>query len=191
MDLSQQHAQESLEATIENFHREERPYVFATNRFVPITKDVAHTVPTSLEVYADWENSGATPTKKLLMDASYQYFPSGLPAHFDFPDLGRRTGQGPYRAILGPKATVSGSHVSIPFALEEELADGKLHLFMWGWARYRDTFLNTKPHLTKYCWEVVIRRVSGARPGPDVLQSGTSFCPVHNCYDEECKAEKK
>ena len=177
----------SFQATVDNFQREERAYVFADSRFINISKDPAQTLPESLEVDAQWENSGTTPTSGLVMAGSYEYLPSKLPPNFAFPDLGNEADKGPHHALLGPRANLVGSRVSIPFSLEEDLADGKIHLYMWGWARYRDTFLDTKPHITKYCWEVWIHRVSGARPGPDVLQSGTTYCPTHNCYDDECK----
>ena len=166
----------------------QRAFVFPSVTFTPIYK-AGKTALESLEINPVWGNSGDTPTRGFTMHASELYSIAELPKSFDFPDLWDvGDEQVPTPAVIGPKSAVGGHAIFVPLAMEEILADKRQHLYLWGWARYNDVFPKTQSHITKYCWDVNIRRVSSEN-GNETFLSNTNACRRNNCYDDECKVE--
>jgi hypothetical protein len=164
-----------------------------------ITPSVSYTfVPTAadpnrienLMVAPVWANSGDTPTRGFICHGSDEWRNdnSSLPVDFKFPD--KWSGNDPHlstRVTIGPKAIASNYITTIPLQVLELLADHKMKIFAYGWARYRDIFPNTRQHVTKYCFEIKINRISGsAAIGKETFSPNASACVKNNCTDEEC-----
>jgi hypothetical protein len=70
----------------------------------------------------------------------------------------------------------------------EKVAEGKKHLFVWGWTTYRDIFTGTPKRLSEFCTEVV--SITWTKPDHTDAASDINTvnppCPTHNCYDEDC-----
>jgi hypothetical protein len=137
------------------------------------------------------ENSGVTPTRRMIAHADQWNNHDRLPDDFTYPDTGNLA---PQLIPLGPKGKTGLGPISITpdviEALESVPTGGSWHLYFYGWAKYRDVFPGTPEHITKFCYEMT--QVSGNPyfPKKEEMYSYFSACPHHNCTDEECKAEK-
>ncbi len=144
----------------------------------------------SLMVIPVWTNSGDTPTREFISHGSDEWRSSDLPVDFKFPD--RWSGNAPHintRAVIGPKASATSYITTITLPVLELIADGKMRLFAYGWAKYKDIFPGTKQHISRYCFEVKVNRVSGGPAvGREIFGPTTSPCvnTNSNCTDEEC-----
>ena len=165
----------------------QRAFVFPSTNFTPIFKPNT-TELMSVEVQPVWSNSGATPTKNMLLHGSELHMPFELPDNFNFPDLwDPGTAKIPTPSFIAPKGT-SGAHpTSVPLGLIEEIADKKQNLYLWGWAQYNDIFPHTKRHITRYCWKVSFPRVGEG--SAQTFQFRTDNCLRNNCSDDECKVQ--
>jgi hypothetical protein len=162
----------------------QRAFITVDTNFLTLSSEPSQINSQGIEPQVLLENAGTTPTRSLVMDSSYQYFsPGTMPANFSFPDL---SGGPPHNEYLGPKAKIVAARVDVPMSTEEEIADGKKHLFIWGWATYKDIFRGTDPHVTKYCVEIVIKRIKGLN-GKEALITNTEYCRKNNCTDDDCK----
>jgi hypothetical protein len=165
----------------------QRAFLIPEPQFLNIAKADNRNMVESVQIFPLWNNSGSTPTKHFRMHGSQNYLTTQIPKNFDFPDLwDAGVPHVATPAVVGPRAAVGGPKVTVPLVAEELIANKQMRLFMWGWAKYNDVFLNTKSHLTKYCWEIVINRVSGEAGKADALLASSINCPTHNCYDDEC-----
>lgn len=115
----------------------------------------------------------------------------GFPSDYGFPDLA----EAPTRPFLvGPKATMDTGRLDVGTDVLEDFRAGKLHIYFYGWAKYKDIF--AEQHLTKFCSQVnkidLIAPPGETRFAKDVADReahiGMSWesCPEHNCYDEDC-----
>jgi hypothetical protein len=80
-------------------------------------------------VAVEWENSGETPTKRLLIRLNMSIGAS-LPDDFDFPDYGK--GQTP--TLIGPKARLASTALPVTLDQMKAVAAGVLNWYVWGWA---------------------------------------------------------
>jgi hypothetical protein len=144
----------------------------------------------SVEFSAHWDNSGVTPTMG-VGHVSFRWDVNPLPDKFSFPDLWGNQPHTNIPFIIGPK----GSATMIAGPITDQIIQGALsqpplfHLYIWGWARYRDVFIGTPEHLTKFCVEMkpIKTRISTDFDLGDVAYR-VETCSQHNCYDEYCKA---
>ena len=138
-----------------------------------------------------WQNSGDTPTKGMTMHTSCELRHTPLPSGFDFGRATTQTGTG----FLGPRATGTGSLApTFPMAAitPQNLLDvqqGRQFLYLWGSVRYFDVFPNTKQHITRFCWLVMLVGDPFTYV-PDDPQHTLRFTTIHhtegNCADDEC-----
>jgi hypothetical protein len=143
------------------------------------------------DFYFPMENSGTTPTKDMRMHVNYQSMKDPLPDNFEFPDLwiagmpkvNRHT-------MIGPKGN-TGQHLGpISNVLVQAAIHRQIHLYFWGWARYRDVFPDTPLHVTKFCAELVpVGQGEEITPSTTTLRFSLDMCERNNCYDEECKGK--
>ena len=105
-----------------------------------------------------WRNAGRTPTRDMRMFTQCELRETPLPDVYDFPlDDERNIGT----ALIPPDYTTEGSlapHVPHPNITPQQIADvqrGTKHLYLWGWARYKDVFDDAAEHVTKFCWVVL------------------------------------
>jgi len=135
-----------------------------------------------------FENSGATPTINAIQNCTELYQASELPTGFTFPDgIDLKTMKPPSSKkssiVIGPKATASPEPFYLPADLMEMVKNHTLHLYLWGWVRYRDIFMNTPTHVTEFCFEVKYITVQDASSPVPYF----GYCDEHNCTDETCK----
>ncbi len=141
-------------------------------------------------VFIDWNNSGTTPAKWMTFHNIAIWFEDGMPSSFSFPEK-----WGPIQShilsptVIPPKGNIR-THNNIPLPVFTKWMNGGMHVYFYGWARYKDVFNGTPEHLTKFCYEM--ERVEPPRPisnQPGFSQVGAYLaqCPRNNCYDEQCR----
>jgi hypothetical protein len=157
---------------------------FSPNISVALVTDKRGTKVIGWQFSIPMENSGNTTTREMFNHVNVKLLDGELPKDFNYPDLGSQT---PTPIVLGPKQSIA----SIPLLVKSEsikAVQGRTkHLYFYGWTRYRDVFQNTKPHITKFCYELT--QVGGDDPTLVKIKgfyAGFSLCPHHNCTDEEC-----
>jgi hypothetical protein len=135
-----------------------------------------------------WENSGNTPTREMKTHVDFELIASQLQPNYDFADKAANPpGVLITTALIGPKTRIVGGtpHVFTIAEMREVAAETK-YLYIWGWARYRDTTSESRPHLTRYCF-----RVMGS--GDFTSETGVSFSFLFhdrgNCADDECTTQ--
>jgi hypothetical protein len=134
--------------------------------------------------YPVWENSSATPPRRLFMASSWSLFTPDMPENFEFPYLGQTPVE---RTMVGPKTTTRGAQCVIPVAkLLEVYNGGDCKIYLWGWIEYEDVFADTDRHRTEFCMEV---RVIGNPEAPDPqtpIPFAYNLHSKHNGHDDEC-----
>jgi hypothetical protein len=164
----------------------QRAYVFTDSAEILAVSDengktIADILPVKLE------NSGSTPTRGMKAHINWKFFPGVLPKDFRFPDMSAKDSVDE-PIVLGPKGSRSLITDPISTGVLEAVRLHQLHLYLWGWAKYRDIFDDTPIRLTEFCYDVSV--VQGGRAEQPVAVKGWIFeytqCVPHNCYDEEC-----
>jgi len=128
--------------------------------FLSISTFETYVVGNELRILPKWENSGATPANPVKNWANWKTFPSEPPSDFNYPDLDANgnpttgTPNGP-SFFIGAKASRYSEILKIPIATLEQVRNGALRLFIWGWAEYHDAFVDTARR-TEYCNELVV-----------------------------------
>lgn len=142
----------------------------------------------SLEFSIIWENSGTTPTRNMLTYVNVSAREDPLPEDFAFHDIGHDR-QIPF--VLGPRATASATPRNVSVDVLEGIRHNTMHLYFWGWTKYRDIFQGTKEHTTRFCYELTQVKTE-AKPIDRGSSLGVfySFCNHNNCADEECEQQK-
>ena len=144
----------------------------------------------AIDFFVKWKNSGNTSTKNLLVHQNHQISAVPLPEDFKYPDnwepgvpqIATPSFAGPQGVITStPPTTVSADAV-------KDIQAHRMTLTLWGSARYNDVFRGTKPHVSKYCFNVT--GFYGDLLPPNPIVPITVNCKTHNCHDDECAAEK-
>lgn len=140
-----------------------------------------------------WHNSGDTPTKRLLMHTNSLLLDAPLRRDTLLVYPTSQVGTG----LLGPKATGTGGGAPLGKAITPndilEMQAGLAFLYVFGWARYSDVFPNTRPHITRFCYQMLVggnpKTYSPAQiPGqPGFLLFKSLHVGPGNCADEECE----
>jgi len=139
-----------------------------------------------------FENVGSTATRGMLMHLNYDFMTTEIPRTFDFHDL-RVNGKVPPNtpAVLGPHAkNASISTDEIPAVSIKAIEDHQLRMYIWGWVRYRDIFKDTPRPLTEFCYELTGFTEDPLVASNDKVIPKMVNCPMHNCWDEDCKDYK-
>jgi hypothetical protein len=150
------------------------------------TDDPFSNQPISMNIGVKWENSGITPTKSL---AAYDNWVIGNQVPNIYKDMGDSSHNA--ATVLGPKGSgpIFSKPVKLSFAVIEAYWKAGTHLYLWGWAKYRDVFKGTPAHITRYCYDITfapIPNASGTNTGWTTVNSN---CPQGNCWDEECQVK--
>lgn len=149
------------------------------------------------------ENAGTT-LARTVEDRISCVTPFGmLPSGFTFPDIkgGKKLKCGTPSATVGEttiaaKATVFSQTILIDYdklvefiqqhpvenanSLRETGRPGRA-VFLYGWVTYRDVFKGTPEHLTEFCLHLTALSLQGTSE-----QSQWTYCPIHNCSDDDC-----
>lgn len=139
-------------------------------------------------LYPIIENTGATPTKELLIQGlevlgtKEQWFAM---KNFPWRDPSGITGK---HAVLGPKDETLGTGSYTGATDLDQMSRGILRSEMSGLVTYHDVFGHR--HRTEYCMALTFPRADYANYaiGQAIRSNGTP-CPQHNCTDEECDAQ--
>jgi hypothetical protein len=165
----------------------QRAFVFATGLDgIRIGDPHDPTKVASLEFSITWENNGTTPTRDMTTHYNWLTPKDPLPDDFSYPDLGD-TKSTPI--ALGPKTVGHTTPIQIPAETISKIIDHKGYLYIWGWARYRDIFPKTKPHITRFCAEVTGFQGNPLNGDPAAVSRPVLTNCSRNCYDDECKVK--
>lgn len=145
-----------------------------------------------IQFLVHWDNSGTTPASG-TWHVNYLYGPRPLPDNFPFPDTweeGAPHINTPF--VLGPKGSGGVIVGPVPaYVINGLLAKPTaFHLNLWGWAKYQDVF--KIEHLSEFCDELFPIDSGPVKGRPDLtaMRYRVDACPRHNCYDDECKAQR-
>ncbi len=129
-----------------------------------------------------WENSGNTPTSRMMAYASWNGFRGGMPADFSFAV---QAGDAPGPLLVGPKHGVHTAGMAIPMPVLLDAAADKCSIYLWGWADYSDVFRNTPRHRTEFCYRLVVH----SDPRDKECVFTFLLHDRHNGADDECYRE--
>ncbi len=139
-----------------------------------------------IEITHHWENVGNTPAIGIVTAVGK------VEQAEEITEEQFRTGavdKSSAKSALGPKAILDSGTLRDDEAFFTD--NPGVPRFMWGWMVYRDTFPNTKTHVTEWCWRINTEDVrwkldaKGKRSGiPSITGSA---CVHHNCVDEVCE----
>jgi len=133
-----------------------------------------------------WGNSGRTPANNAVYQTNLYIGDVRPEKGLDFGTLP----QSPTLSfVLGPNATYGVQNMDISIEQLKEVADGKKHMFFWGWIAYDDGIPHTPRRLTEYCMDVT--SLSFSKPNDltnptDELIANWPPCKTHYCYDDQC-----
>lgn len=135
-----------------------------------------------------WANTGTTPTQNMMMYIGGIVSETMLPTDYDF--TAEEGGlAAPVPGSMGPHSTVQSgvfprpSQAAITLTQARAMGAGNLHLYVWGSAKYRDVFPGSKPHITRFAWEIIASDIRGE---PPVVTFGNGYLIRGNCTDDEC-----
>jgi hypothetical protein len=122
--------------TKETLIADKRAFVFSTgcSQFWNLNKESGQY---DWNFRAQWQNSGDTPTKDMMMFAECEVRTSVLPPGFDFD----RPTVPPATAFIAPKSSLGGGLVPTPGRAAispQDILDaqaGRKFIYMWGWAK--------------------------------------------------------
>lgn len=134
-----------------------------------------------------WENSGNTPTKKLLIKGFCLVTKGPVETPFGHPDSTAAAG-GDLQFMIGPKGTLNGQDCGLRSDLINDIAAGGHHLYQWGYATYDDVFDSS--HRTEFCSEITHPRLVRV-DNKVTFERNTVLCKTHNCADDDCPVATK
>ncbi len=170
-----------------------RAFVFASGLVSQWTPERVAGSPTRYlwNLRVVWQNSGETPTRRLLQSTHCIVRDTPLPDGDPFPESPLPPGSG----LIGPKFSNTGGVTPIPLLTPEVLAAvtrGESFIYFGGWVRYRDVFENTPERITRFRWQITILGdpfdfIPGhGSEGPHTLRFDLVHMTTGNCADEEC-----
>jgi hypothetical protein len=138
------------------------------------------------QINVAWENVGTTPAASVRN----LFVASKVPTE---PDEQMFLGEAntPHNAAyIGPKSVQPSQAIHRPddfFPIAGAQFIGPPFPYIWGWVIYRDTFKNTNPHITEFCYRLGAFGLSADKKR--YLHSWLQ-CDNHNCTDEDCQDYK-
>jgi hypothetical protein len=161
--------------------------------FITANKIQVITYGAKLQGQPEWvisaiiENTGNTPTRNLKLSSTTGIGPSKpfvIQDNFHWNDDSALKGIG----LIGPKSEVFGPGYLTGAGDLAEISAGRMRVEMAGVATYEDIF--GASHRTEFCFAVALPPVEYlSYPIGQAIRSTPSFCPRHNCADDECSAD--
>jgi hypothetical protein len=84
---------------------------------------------------------------------------------------------------LLPKSATEQFAVQLGGMELNSIRDGKIKMFIFGWATYKDAFESR--HLTMACYQLTASYVDYLKQG--AMGAGGIQCAEYNCADENCR----
>jgi hypothetical protein len=136
-----------------------------------------------------WSNAGSTATKNLRV-----FFgePIESVTPIERPDMRIPANTRFIPIVIGPKGNQIGTLRPISSEKLRNIVSGKLHIYLWGEAHYRDIFPGTREHVTMFCQEIVGANAIINPQTREISVVGNPIfgaCMIHNCIDDECSNE--
>lgn len=156
----------------------QRAFVFPKDPSAGALRDAKGNI-TLLSFRIVWENSGSTSTKDLTVNINSNTF-DAPPEGDMFPDNPSRLDT---PLVIGPKAIIYSDPAVIQGEELKAVRDGKKLLFVWGRARYKDLFVDTKVHRTRFAYKIAWNNNARA--------FAISMHNKFNCADEECDRQEQ
>lgn len=181
MQASSEFTKQSAEAAVINAQA-----LIKTQRAFIVSKAIRHVQQGDLVIFIhQWENTGATPSKKLYSQIRFSRRESPLPEDFIFEEDNTVA---PVPFVAGPKEIKEMVFAS--FTKEEliRVYRQELYFYVWGFAKYHDIFDSATEHITKFCYQLNVDTMSTDNVTNEVTALGLGFqvYPRNNCADEEC-----
>ncbi len=131
-----------------------------------------------------WKNFGATPARDVITNFRVRLCNVATPIE-QCPLVDNPRSVIVPAFSIPPQYSVIGGISFVPRDDIDLFLHRSVRIFAYGWAKYRDVFRETRPHLTEYCVEAV--GSSGEIDSSDKpLDLVFMNCQRHNCSDEEC-----
>jgi len=115
-----------------------------------------HVDPTNNRVWysfkPEFKNLGGTPAHGVKVFTARYFEIDDIPETFPF-----QTDVVPPSIAVGPQASFAGAEIAVTGNDLVQVQMGTMHLLIWGWAKYRDTFAGTPERSTKFCVRVSLR----------------------------------
>jgi hypothetical protein len=124
-----------------------RAFVFVHSFDANAVTDAAHQV-VGWEINVVLENTGNTPTQKLVVKINNEFNASDPPQDEFPPDL--EATKYDSIAVIRPRATSTTSDVKLKLDQIQDVLDGRSKFFIWGWAEYNDIFESTPCHRMRF-----------------------------------------
>jgi hypothetical protein len=108
-----------------------------------------------------YKNTGSTPTKSLRSHVECDIRNTQLPPGHIFTDQNANVGTGmipPHSECTGGVAP-QGTPITPLDLVESQSVEGQTYrrfIYLWGWIKYHDVFLNTPEHTTRFCWLIQV-----------------------------------
>jgi hypothetical protein len=164
-----------------------RQALIATNRAFVFVKDCNVSPVDGGSTGSMWnvdfllENTGNTPTKKMIAPIVWMAFPVKIPDDFYLADINPKEKKN--FKLIGPRQVITASAEELPVGVLVDASHGAHRILAWGWAEYNDVFKGMPRHRTEFCFEIKV--------APDFSKRGKyAVEPVlyhkHNGADEEC-----
>jgi len=172
--------------TVSDSRKTQRAFVYASKFNYRLAGDM-------LIIQPIWENSGTTPTRRMINSVSKKIFENNESIdNFTFPDLDengnpRKDTSGAIPVYIGPKGSVYGGSVGIPIKYAEAASKRQCRIFVYGWTEYDDVFSWTKRHRTEFCREIILTNFEKITTNTFNIGYMDVFWKYHNCSDDECK----
>ncbi len=145
--------------------------VIGAQKIVPLGK--------AFRFYAKWDNSGNTPAIEVVQAFGVAGRQPGKLSEENFLLEGQENDPQFSTSVVGPQTSVTSRVQYMPISFANA-SEGERYFF--GWTYYRDTFTNTKPHITEFC-----EHLDTVETAPrDAYRFTLSQCREHNCVDEFC-----
>jgi hypothetical protein len=147
--------------------------------------DQATRRPLMVDIHIKWVNEGNTPAIHWTMYNNFQTMVK--------PDIRKDIPEAPSgeksQIYLFPKQPVFSEKLVLRISDLDYYAKNNLHVYAWGWGRYRDIFKDTKEHITRYCYDIAIQSTSNSDGGTVDWTAHPKLCSEGNCIDGDCKVQ--
>ncbi|MGA8076296.1 MAG: hypothetical protein WB868_02765, partial [Xanthobacteraceae bacterium] len=155
----------------------QRAYVYVVTPSSELRVDSGHNL-IALRVWVTWKNSGNTPASPMASRIGATFVPN-----IDDFKFGEPTNEIEQPLVLGPDAQIDSGTIDISALHAIAAADSTGYQFVWGVAKYRDSFPGSPEHGIEFCYKV---EIEGTLPPPlNACRIRFSVYGEHNRYYDE------
>jgi hypothetical protein len=145
---------------------------------------------TKMQFFAQWRNSGTTPTKRGYGWVNKYVSANPIPTDFAYPNYtsdGNLISHPCKRLFVPPQSVVLNVPEEIDAATLLAVQAHRQHLYFYGWVAYDDVLAHSKRHITRFCYEMTDIEISGTPVNRIDFLLGPCADDKQTCIDEECE----